>query len=528
MKALLVHPSYPQTFWSFDKVLKMTGKKALVPPLGLITLAALLPSDWDITLVDMVFEEISEKVWDETEVVMISGMGIQHKNILATIKEAKKRGKFVVVGGASVFHYPEDALTNGADIVVVGEAEVTVEALVKAVRARQTGTIISSPEKASMTESPAPRFDLLKMDKYVDMAVQFSRGCPFQCEFCDVTLMLGRKVRTKSPAQIIAELNTLYELGWRRLVFFVDDNFIGNVAQTKKLLNELVPWMESRGTPFNFSTQASVNLAADKELLDKMYRAGFFRVFLGIETPDKESLKEAKKYQNTGVDLVSACRKISEAGFQIIAGTIIGFDNEKPGASGRIIEFANQTNIPEIFATLLQAGLGTDLWMRLDNQKRLLCSDFDTMSNQTALINFIPTRPLDEIVSEFVELYNNLYEPKNYLKRVFEHYSCMKPPKVKKSFKPPHLAELRAALITIYRNGFVYDSRLDFWGYMWKALWRFPDRIDRFVTALVVAEHYYDFRQALTSNLTLQMEKLSETEKTAFYSKEASVTPAPV
>lgn len=528
MKVLLVHPSYPQTFWSFDKVLKMTGKKALVPPLGLITLAALLPTEWQITLVDMVFQEITENTWDEIEVVMISGMGIQHKNILATIKEAKRRGKFVVVGGASVFHYPQDALNNGADIVVVGEAEVTVDALVKAVKDRKTGLIISSNEKASMTDSPIPRFDLLKMDKYVDMAVQFSRGCPFQCEFCDVTLMLGRKVRTKSPAQVIAELDRLYELGWRRLVFFVDDNFIGNVAQTKKLLAELVPWMESRGTPFNFSTQASVNLAADKHLLEMMYKAGFFRVFLGIETPDKESLKDAKKYQNTGIDLVSACRKISEAGFQVIAGTIIGFDNEKAGASERIIEFANRTNIPEIFATLLQAGLGTDLWMRLDSQKRLLCADFDTISNQTALLNFVPTRPLNEIVNEFVELYRNLYEPKNYLKRVFEHYSRMKPPKVKKYFKPIYLSELRAALITIYRNGFVYDSRLDFWRYMWKALWLFPDRIDRFVTALVVAEHYYDFRKMLISNLTLQMEKLSEDERTSFFKKEAPVSPAPV
>ncbi len=524
MKILLIHPNYPQTFWSFNKVLEMTGKKALVPPLGLITLAALFPAGWETRLVDMVFQQVSDSVWDETDVVMISGMGIQHKGILEVITEAKKRGKFVVVGGASVFHFPQDALDRGADIVVVGEAEVTIDALVKAVKERQSGLIISSSEKADMSKSPIPRFELLEMDKYVDMAIQFSRGCPFQCEFCDVTLMLGRKVRTKSPAQVIAELSRLYELGWRRLVFFVDDNFIGNVRQTKLLLKELVPWMDLRGTPFNFSTQASVNMASDPDLLKNMYRAGFFRVFLGIETPDKESLKEAKKYQNTGVDLVSACRKISSAGFQVIAGTIIGFDREKSGAGKRLIEFANKTNIPEIFATLLQAGPGTDLWLRLENQNRLLCSDFDTISNQTALINFVPTRPLDEIVKEFVDLYQTLYEPKNYLKRVFEHYSKMNPPAVRKSFKPPYPAELKAALIAIYRNGFVYDSRLQFWSYLWKALWRFPDRLDRFITALVVAEHYYEFRQSLISNLTTQMEKLSNEERTRFYVQEE---PAP-
>lgn len=275
--------------------------------------------------------------------------------------------------------------------------------------------------------------------------------------------------------------------------------------------------MASRGMPFNFSTQASVNMANDAELMEQMFKSGFFRVFLGIETPDKESLKEARKFQNAGLDLVSACRRISTAGFQVIAGTIIGFDKEQAGAGKRLMEFANQTSIPEIFATLLQAGPGTDLWVRLEKQKRLLGSDFDTISNQTALINFIPTRPLDEIVQEFIELYQTLYEPGNYMKRVFEHYSNMNPPKVNKSFKLPYLAELKAALVTIYRNGFVYDSRLDFWGYLWNALWRFPDRLDRFITALVVAEHYYEFRLSLISNLSCQMEKLSEEERTRFF-----------
>lgn len=526
MKILLINPQYPQTFWSFNKVLKMIGKKAAVPPLGLITLAALFPKEWEPRLVDLVFEKVSESVWDETDVVMISGMVVQHKGILEMTREAKSRGKFVVVGGPSVFHFPEDVLNSGADIVVVGEAEVIIDRLVEAVNNRQFGLIISSEEKATMTDSPMPRFDLLDMFKYEDMAIQFSRGCPFKCEFCDVTFMLGRKVRTKSPSQIIGELSRLYELGWRRRVFFVDDNFIGNIRQTKLLLNELVSWMESRGMPFQFYTQASVNMANDPDLLDKMYRAGFFSVFLGIETPDMENLKEAKKYQNVGVDLVSACKRISSAGFRVIAGTIIGFDKEKPGAGKRLLEFANQTNIPEVFVTLLQAGPGTDLWVRLADQERLLSPNFDTLSNQTSLINFVPTRPLEEIVQEYIDLYQTLYEPGNYLKRVYAHYSQMNPPKVRKSFKPPYLLELRTAFTVIYRNGVVYDSRLDFWSYLCKAIWRFPDRLVPFMTAVVMGEHYYDFCQALISNLTKQMEKLSEEERTRFFVQEDSA-PSP-
>lgn len=516
MRILLVSPDYPQTFWSFNRVLKMTGKKALVPPLGLITVAALLPRDWCLELVDMAFQRITESQWDSCDAVFISGMAVQARGVLEVTKEAKRRGKKVVVGGPWVFHYPEDALAAGADIVVKGEAETTIDRLIAAIKLGASGEVIVSQEKADLEKSPIPRFDLLDMKSYANMAVQFSRGCPFQCEFCDITLMLGRRVRTKTPDQILAELQCLYDLGWRRWVFFVDDNFIGSVSMAKALLKKLIPWMEERKRPFGFYTQASVNMGSDEKLLELMYAAGFFRVFLGIETPDEESLIGAKKFQNVHADLDKVCANITKAGFQIIAGAIIGFDNEKPGAGARLVDFARRNHIPELFTSLLQVGPGTDLCRRMEKESRLISLDYTYLSNQTALINFVPTRPLSEIVAEYMYVYRTLYEPKEYIKRLYECFAHMNPPKNKKFFRLPYLKELRAVVITVVRQGLLYPSRNTFWKYFFKALWHFPDRFDRYITACVEAEHYFDFRQTIYREIEFQMQSMDEDTKTRY------------
>jgi radical SAM superfamily enzyme YgiQ (UPF0313 family) len=498
--------------------MKMTGKKALVPPLGLLTLASLLPSDWESELVDMVFQEISESQWDRSELVMISGMAVQQKGIIAVIKEAKKRGKTVVVGGPWSFHVPERILQAGADIVVKGEAEVHIGKLLTSIRKKDFGRIIESEERADMTKSPPPRFDLLDIKSYVDMAIQFTRGCPFKCEFCDVTLMLGRKMRSKTPDQILRELEILYNLGWRRLVFFVDDNFIGSIHRTKELLRELIPWMETRRRPFNFSTQASVNMAADEKLMEDMFRASFIRVFIGVETLDEESLKDAGKLQNVNIDMDQVVQKISKAGFQVIAGTILGFDDEKSGAGQRLIDFAQRNHIPEVFTTLLQAGPGTDLCMRLQSENRLLSIDEENISNQTGLINFVPTRPLEQIANEFVSLYDTLYDPEAYLERAYYHYAAMDPP-MTMPFKIPYLWELRAVGLLIYINGIQYPTRFKFWKYLLKALWKYPTRLDRFLSSLIVAEHYYEFRDKIRSGIESQLAELDPVLHTTCYVK---------
>jgi radical SAM superfamily enzyme YgiQ (UPF0313 family) len=528
MQSLLVNPVYSQTFWSFDKVLKMTGKKGLLPPLGLLTLASLLPNDWNLELVDMVFQDISEAQWDRSDLILISVMTVQQKGIVEVIKEAKKRGKTVVVGGPWSFHVPEQAFEAGADLVVKGEAEVLMNEILKCLKAKDFGHIIQSDERADMTKSPVPRFDLLDMSAYVDMEVQFTRGCPFKCEFCDVTMMLGRKVRAKNPEQIIQELELLDKLGWRRLVFFVDDNFIGSIQKTKALLKQLIPWMEARNRPFNFYTQASVNLAADEKLMEDMYVAGFNRVFVGIETPDEACLKDAGKLQNTNVDLNQVCRKISKAGFQVIAGAILGFDEETKGAGERLIKFAENNYIPELFTTLLQAGPGTDLCVRLKSENRLLEMKEEHMSNQTGLVNFIPTRPLEEIANEFIAVYDTLYKPETYMGRAYHLFAEMDPPQYKKPFKAPYLWELKAAAITIFRNGVLYPTKGLFWKYFFKALWNFPTRFDRFIVSLIVAEHYYDFKNKIHKGIKSQLTELSPELRNNCYNKlDGTTTYAP-
>jgi radical SAM superfamily enzyme YgiQ (UPF0313 family) len=272
---------------------------------------------------------------------------------------------------------------------------------------------------------------------------------------------------------------------------------------------EMIPWMEERGYPFEFITQASVNLASDPELLDMMVKAGFFKVFLGIETLDEESLKLAKKVQNVDMDIDRACQTINQAGLQIIAGCIIGFDNERAGADQRLIDFAIRNQIPEMFITLLQVGPGTDLWTRLEKEGRLRWMGCDEdIGSQTGLINFVPTRSIDEIVKEFIHLYQVFYEPEFFLERTFKHFSHMRPSPIKKPFSLPYLLELRAALVTIFRQGVLYSCRWKFWKYFLKAMFKFQRfRFDQFVSACVVGEHYFEFRHTVKERLLEKLEQ---------------------
>lgn len=507
LRALLINPGCPRTFWSFNRVLCMLDKAALTIPLGLITLAALLPEDWDVKLADESVREITEVDWAGSDIVMISGMVTQSEGLVKAIHEAKQRDKLVVVGGPWAFHLPEEAFGAGADIVVKGEAECVIPRLLEAIRKGEKNLIIEGAGRPDLKDSPIPRFDLLEKDRYINMAVQFSRGCPFRCEFCDITLMFGRQVRTKSSRQFIKELDALYEAGWRGGVFVVDDNFVANVSRCKALLRLLGEWMDDRGHPFEFFTQASVNLAADSELMELMVRAGFNKVFLGIESVDEASLLEAKKFQNVRADLDSVCDKINTAGLQIIGGCILGFDNEAPGAEQRLIDFAMRNHIPEVFVTLLQVGPGTDLWYRLEQQGRIVeIPNFgENCGNNAGAMNFVPTRPVKQILSEFIRIYDVLYEPACYLERSFRHVAKMRPPKVKKSFTFPGATELRAVAIAIYRHGFVYSAKWRFWRLFLSAMFKFPSRMDLFLTYCVMGEHFYEYRKDIKAQIQPQL-----------------------
>jgi radical SAM superfamily enzyme YgiQ (UPF0313 family) len=511
MNVLLVNPRSPETFWSFYKVAKLLKKKALVPPLGLLTVAGLLPREWNLRLVDMEIREINESDWDDAEVVILSGMFTQQSEIVRCIEQAKMRGKKVAVGGPWVFHCPEKALAAGADFVIRGEGEIAVPLLIDALKNGKSGVIITAEGRADLAASPPPRYDLLEIHLYLNMSLQFSRGCPFHCEFCDITYMFGRSVRTKTPREILNELQVLYDLGWRRGVFFVDDNLIGHQLKAKTMLKELIAWQEERGHPFDLFTQASVNLAADDELLDLMVRAGFFKVFLGIESTDRESLEVARKHQNTKLDLAAACEKINRAGMTIIAGCIIGFDNEKPGADQRLIDFARRTQIPEMFVTLLQAGPGTDLWTRLEKEGRLIQHEFsDDSGSQTGLLNFVPTRPIEEIVDEFIRVYDVLFDPELYLERSFEHVARMRPLPYKKRFALPYAVEVRAVAIALFKHGILSRYRRKFWKLVHRALFTFPDRIHHFFSYCVMSEHFSQYRVTIKEGLRAQIARRAE------------------
>jgi radical SAM superfamily enzyme YgiQ (UPF0313 family) len=372
-------------------------------------------------------------------------------------------------------------------------------------RGETSGVFRSNGEKPDVSNTPIPRYDLLDLTAYSDMSVQFSRGCPFQCEFCDIIVLYGRKPRTKTPPQLLAELQTLYDLGWRRSIFMVDDNFIGNKRNVKLLLRELGPWMAERGYPFRLTTEASVDLAQDQELLDLMIAANFSAVFLGIETPDTESLALTQKFQNTRNSLMEAVQTINRSGLRVMAGFIIGFDGEKSGAGDRIVEFAEATAIPQALVSMLQALPGTALWYRLQKEGRLLEGTEEANIHQTTLTNFIPTRPLEEIAREYVRCFWKLYEPDRYLSRVYRHFIQMKPTPHKKKFQMPGWKDIRALLIICWRQGFKRNTRFQFWQQLFSILQKNPGVFESYLINCAHIEHFLDYREIVRGEIEAQL-----------------------
>ena len=519
MNVLLIYPLFPKTFWSFEKTLELVGRKAMLPPLGLVTVAAILPQTWDYRLCDRNISEISEADWDWAELVILSGMIVQRDDFVAQIRAAKARGKLVAVGGPYPTSIPEEMTAAGADFLVLDEGELTLPMFVEAIESGATSGTFRSGEKPDVTTTPVPRYDLLDLNAYTEMSVQFSRGCPFQCEFCDIIVLYGRKPRTKAPEQLLAELQALYDLGWRRSIFLVDDNFIGNKRNVKLLLKALIPWMKERGYPFSINTEASVDLAQDVELMESMVEAGFSSVFLGIETPDEGSLEVTRKFQNTRDPLSESVQAIIHSGLRVMAGFIVGFDGEKTGAGQRIVEFVEKTTIPTAFFSMLQALPNTALWHRLDREGRLLEGDVDKMGNQTNLINFIPTRPIEEIAQEYIDGFWQLYDPIKFMDRVYHHVRTFEAApqrqarrQVKQAFKaagkdpqPFDFSILRALGIIAWRQGVVRKTRLKFWGYLW-SLWRSqPDSIVSFLSVCAQIEHFIEYRSIVKDQIEAQL-----------------------
>ncbi len=507
MRVLLLYPLFPQSFWSFEKAITLIGRKAFLPPLGLITVAAILPQDWEFRLVDRNVSELNEADWDWADLVILSAMIVQKPDLLDQIREAKRRGKKVAVGGPYPTSVPEECEAAGADYLILDEGELTLPMFVEAInRGDQSGTFRTT-EKPDVTITPAPRYDLLEMNAYAMMSVQFSRGCPFQCEFCDIIVLYGRKPRTKEPKQLIAELERLFELGWRGTVFMVDDNFIGNKRNVNRLLAELQPWMAEKGYPFTFNTEASVDLAQDQALMDAMVACNFGSVFVGIETPDEDSLAVTKKFQNTRDPLSESIYKIQSSGIRVMAGFIVGFDGEKKGAGDRVVAFAEKAAIPLALFSMLQALPNTALSHRLKRENRLLDTSGDI--NQTTLLNFIPTRPIEDIAREYVDGFYQLYDPQNFLARTYRCYRILGqanyPKKERKAKKPFDPMFIKAAAVLFWKQGVVRKTRWTFWPYLFQMIRHNPGGVMSYLNICAQNEHFLEYRQVVKDNIEAQL-----------------------
>lgn len=502
MRVLLLYPVFPQSFWSFEKALQLVGRKAMLPPLGLITVAAILPQDWEFKLVDRNVRTVTEAEWNWADLVIMSAMIVQKSDLLAQIREAKRRGKRVAVGGPYATALPNEVAE--ADYLILDEGEITLPKFIESVQRGETqGTYRSDGDRPDVTSTPIPRFDLLDFSAYDNMSVQFSRGCPFQCEFCDIIVLYGRKPRTKSPEQLLAELDRLYELGWRRSIFMVDDNFIGNKRNVKLLLKALKGWMEEHQYPFHLSTEASVDLAQDPELMDLMVECNFNAVFLGIETPDESSLTLTNKHQNTRDSLSDAVDAIAKTGLRVMAGFIIGFDGETSGAGDRIVRFVEQTTIPIAIFSMLQALPDTALWHRLKREGRLV--EGDANINQTTLMNFVPTRPVEEVTREYIDGFWRLYDPVNYLDRTYRHFLKLGAPKHPAKLRKVTWKVIRAFLTVCWRQGVVRETRWKFWHHLFSILKHNPTVAEHYLSVCALNEHFLEYRQEVRTKIEAQL-----------------------
>lgn len=512
MRALLINPRTPPSFWSFPEQCLFSGRSALCPPLGLITVAAMIPIDWELRLVDQDAQAITESDWEWAEIVMLSGMIVQRDSLLNLIVEAGRRGKPCVVGGPYVTSVPDEALAAGCNYLVRGEAENTLGLFLAALADGKASGVFEVDHRPDITKSPVPRFDMLELDKYLVVSLQTSRGCPFDCEFCDIVNLYGRKPRCKTPDQVIAELETIYNLGWRRDVFISDDNFIGSRSHTMALLSKLTPWMKSHGEPFGFTAQTSVNLGQDLELIDLMTEANFANVFIGVESPDEEVLASAHKFHNIRNPLVESLNTIKKNGLSILASFVIGFDGEKKGIGQRIVSFVEQTDIPILMLNLLQVLPNTKLWDRLKSEGRLL-EEATTGQSTGGRLNFVPNRPESEILDEYFRCWDTLYEHSRFLDRNYRYYTAMRPTRNamgenKENESEPNrtqqgrpfsekMADLLRFTRLSLRQGLKYGCRRQYWRQLFGILKKNPSRFVPYIVRSIMGEDMFRLRESL-------------------------------
>ncbi|HRP91590.1 MAG: DUF4070 domain-containing protein [Ignavibacteriaceae bacterium] len=487
MNILMVYPMYPDTFWSFKHALKFVSKKASFPPLGLLTVAALLPKDWNKKLIDMNANQLIDDDILWADLVFISAMSIQSESANKVIQRCRNLDAKIVAGGPLFTSSSE--LYKNIDYLVLNEAEITLPIFLKDLSEGKPKHKYTSKDWADITTTPLPLWDLVSMDNYTSMNLQYSRGCPFNCEFCDITVLYGRKPRTKTKEQVIAELDTLYFTGWRGPVFFVDDNFIGNKVKLKKeILPAITDWMTKRKNPFYLNTEASINLADDESLMSQMAKAGFEAVFVGIESPNEKSLIECHKPQNTNRDLIASVKKIQQFGLEVQGGFIVGFDNDHPKIFEELTNFIQQSGIVTAMVGLLNAPKGTNLEKRLISEGRML-QDF-TGNNTDFTINFIPKMDSEKLMNGYKSILKTIYSPKYFYERVMVFMKDFEPKKKKVFHLNPNY--ILALFRSIYKLGVLGEERIYYWKLFIWTLFRKPQL---FSLAILFAIYGFHFKK---------------------------------
>lgn len=486
MKVLLVNPEFPDTYWSFRHALPFEGKRCAFPPLGLLTVSALLPQSWERRLVDLNVQKLKPSDIEWADMVFATAMLVQKDSLRDVVRQAKARGKKVVLGGPYVTTTIEDL--PEADHIFLGEAETTLPIFIEDLARGEAKRTYQAAERPPLSATPMAHFELANLKRYSAMSVQYSRGCPFSCEFCDIIEIYGRVPRTKSNQQMLAEFDALYDLNWRGTVFIVDDNFIGNKKNVRLLLPDIAKWQKEHGFPFSLITESSLNLADDEALLANMRDAGFRRVFIGIETPVEESLHEAQKSQNRG-DLLSSVKKIQSFGMEVMAGFIVGFDNDPLDIFERQIDFIRKSAIPLAMVGLLNALPETQLWKRLEREGRLLGEA--SGNNTVCTLNFKTRMDPAFLVQGYQTIMQTIYSPREYYERVL---ASMK--RTAQQFSEPQhynvinaLASLTRVLV---RLGVIDSERKEFWRFFTRTLFKHHTRI---AESLRLAAMGYHFRK---------------------------------
>jgi radical SAM superfamily enzyme YgiQ (UPF0313 family) len=507
MNALFVYPEIPRTYWSFKYALEYISRKAAYPPLGLLTIASMVPLAWRRRLVDLNVRDLEDADLEWADCVFLSAMSVQKRSLLETARRCKKRGLKVVAGGPLFTTDLEEY--DAIDHILLGEAEPVFDKFVKDLEQGQAERIYSSEEKPDLSRTPQPSWELIDFRDYESMLLQFSRGCPFDCEFCDIVRLNGRRPRTKGAFQFIEEVEKLYERGWRGSVFIVDDNFIGNRPRVKEMLKALAWWMGAHGMPFHFYTEASVDLAWDEGLMDLMVKAGFNKVFVGIETPVGQSLEEAGKTQNLKGDLLDAVRRIQSHGMEVMGGFIVGFDHDPEDVFSRQAEFIQKSGIVMAMVGLLEALKGTKLWTRLASEGRLLCDA--SGDNTDGSLNFIPRMDRDALLRGYRRLVEAIYSPSHYYRRCLQFLRSCRLGRVSEI----RLNGVAAFFRTIWRIGVVNEGGLR--GYYWRLLaWTLLNRPRSFgeaVRLMIMGVHFRKWLEDLEEKGRNTFEKVRVFEK---------------